>query len=185
LDLNALRRNFILLHRVANEFAVEVGGVPVHLSLLHSVLQLDERVVARVGQACAIGARASLEEMHLSACDVSEGSANVLIEVPWDEVVVAAKVHLRAAPAVFYTMTCKLWVALRAHLEDVPPRMNSLQSRERDSKTQQVGWVNRVRTGGQHTRAAAQEEGRRAGRRAAQEGSTHSKRHSITDERIV
>ena len=44
---NLLRRLGVAftLHRLVNKLAVKVSRIPVHLALLHSVLELDERVV--------------------------------------------------------------------------------------------------------------------------------------------
>ena len=47
---NLLRRlgAAFTLHRLVDKLAVKVSRIPVHLALLHGVLELDERVVPRV-----------------------------------------------------------------------------------------------------------------------------------------
>ena len=106
----------LTLHRLADKLAVKVSRISMHLALLHRVLELDERVVLRVRQACAICASSSLEHVHLATRDMGEGSAHVLVEVGGYKVVVPSKEQLGTTPAVFYAVTSELGVALRAHL---------------------------------------------------------------------
>ena len=72
---NLLRRlgAAFTLHRLVNKLAVKVSRISVHLALLHGVLELDERVVLWVWQACAICAGSSLEHVHLATRDMTQG----------------------------------------------------------------------------------------------------------------
>ena len=69
------------LHRLADKLAVKVSRISMHLALLHRVLELDERVVLRVRQACAICASSSLEHVHLATRDMGEGSKAAAVDV--------------------------------------------------------------------------------------------------------
>eukprot|EP01043_Picozoa_sp_COSAG02_P093687 COSAG02_NODE_30183_length_555_cov_22.997807_1_plen_162_part_01 len=118
------------LHRLADELAVKVSRISMHLALLHGVLELDERVVLRVRQTCAICASSSLEHVHFATRDMGEGSAHILVEVGGYEVIVPSKEHLRTTPAVFYAVTSELGVALGAHLQNMPSCVNDLTNKK-------------------------------------------------------